>query len=502
MSTNGKLSREYAYLFRLLHWVLTGSIVILILTGFSLHAGARPEWSIFAGVVPDWLWEGRVYVWHFWSAVVFFPAIIGSLIFFFQKRVWWRLTQLILVVGALITALTGVWMMFPFGSTTTMKVVVGIHAAAGLLLIPLAMLWHVVLGFSTNLRYLVPSFRPFRGAHWKPLVMFLPVVIITTWILFDGWPLRAPWRKLVASQIATDDAGSIDLGTLPWSDAKPLKMRLVNGSGFVSGQTDLTLQALHNGQELFIKAQWDDPREDHNYWPWKRHEDGWEYLQTSSKDEMVHYEDKFSLVFPLEPSFHFDRIGCAIHCHLDGDYGWGYKGGVPDIDVWHWKAARTGSVGQVDDKYWSLVDFENKDVGRHGDPKDGGGYEKNVSEDLTHPPFLPRGPEVVVQGAIPAATATEYNDETAALYPPGSTVPGVVTAAFEGDRGNVTCQTEHRDDRWTLYIRRKLDTQSPHDVKFVPGESHPFGAAAFDHAGKRHTYSMPVFHLELVDGSS
>jgi hypothetical protein len=185
---------------------------------------------------------------------------------------------------------------------------------------------------------------------------------------------------------------------------------------------------------------------------------------------------------------------------LDGDYGWGYKGGYPDIDVWHWKAARTGSVGQVDDKYWSLVDFENKDIGRFGDPKDGGGYQKNISEGLDHPPFLPVDPSVVVEGGIPKEHAREYDEETAAQYLAGSTVPGVVCEAFVGDRGNVKCQTLHRNGGWTMYIRRKLDTQSPHDIQFVPGESHPFGAAAFDHAAKRHAYSMPVFQL-ILEGS-
>ena len=38
-------SLEYPFLFRWLHWLLVPSTLLLILTGFSLHAGSRPDWS-------------------------------------------------------------------------------------------------------------------------------------------------------------------------------------------------------------------------------------------------------------------------------------------------------------------------------------------------------------------------------------------------------------------------------------------------------------------------
>jgi len=58
----------YPFLFRRLHWLLVPSTVVMILTGFSLHAGSRPDWSLLGGTVPGWFWTGRAHYWHAWSA--------------------------------------------------------------------------------------------------------------------------------------------------------------------------------------------------------------------------------------------------------------------------------------------------------------------------------------------------------------------------------------------------------------------------------------------------
>jgi len=490
---------EYPHLFRLLHWVLTVSFVILLLTGLSLHAAARPDWSIFSGRVPAWLWRGRVYVWHYWAAIFFFPSVLGTLAYCGRDPFWKRPTHIILTIGGLVTIGTGLWMLFCFGSLGAMKAAIALHSACGLAVLGPAFLWHAIRGVTKYLKYLVPSFRPLKEARWSHAAAFVPVALLTTWTLFEAWPIHLPWRTLVARRIAAQPSETIDMTVLPWSDAAVLNVRLVNGSGFQSGQTNLTLQALHDGNTLFVKAQWQDPTESRQYCPWHKLDDRWEHLQTNPKDETVHYEDKFSLVFPIEPDWHFEQVGCAVQCHVDGAYGWGYKGGAPDIDVWHWKSVRTDPVGQVDDKYWSELDFENEDVGRHGDPKKAGGYAKNYAEDQEHPLFLPDESSSIIQGAIPESHAVPYNAELGEKIPPGSIVSGIVCAAFQGDRGDVTCLSRHRNGRWILYMQRKLQTGSPYDLQFTPGGTYAFGCAAFDHAAKRHAYSIPVFHLTLAE---
>ena len=45
----------YGHLFRLLHWVLTITFLVLLASGLSLHAISRPDRSFFSGVLPDYL---------------------------------------------------------------------------------------------------------------------------------------------------------------------------------------------------------------------------------------------------------------------------------------------------------------------------------------------------------------------------------------------------------------------------------------------------------------
>jgi hypothetical protein len=494
-----KPSNPYSFLFRLLHWVLSISAVILFLTGVSLHAGTRPEWSVFGGAVPNWLWEGRVYLWHFWAAIVFVPSIVAVAVIGCKRRIWRKLTQVLLIGGSLTLVVTGVLMMYPCGPVPFMKVVVGLHAALGLIIVPFALIWHIWLGLTRHVKFLVPSFHPLQEPSWKSVAIFAVPVIVSTIIFFAGWPLVPSQWQVEAVRIDATGEEIEDVTILPWEKSDPMTVRLMNGAGFDSGQTDLTIQALHNGDELFMKFEWDDPKADFNYWPWRKTEDGWEYLQTSTNDETVYYEDKFSLVFPIAQDAFYEPTGCANYCHLDSDYGWGYKGGQDDVDVWHWKASRTGTAGFLDDKYWSEVDLEAKDIGRHGDPNDGGGYAKNYDPEIPHPLFLPNEAAPRHYGVMFEDQAIAYTDEAGDAIEPGTIIPGLVVAPYTGDRADVSVVSDHSNGRWTLYARRKLNTGNEHDLLMEPGGTYPFGAAAFDCAAKRHAYSMPVLELVVAE---
>ena len=114
----------------------------------------------------------------------------------------------------------------------------------------------------------------------------------------------------------------------------------------------------------------------------------------------------------------------------------------------------------------------------------------------------------VNHGIIPKTHAVAYQSEEGATIlsgiAKGAIVPGIVASAAVGDRGDVRCKSEYLDGRWTLYIRRKLDTgHQLHkgiqtDVKFVPGGTHAFACAAFDHASKRHAYGFSTYRLVLA----
>jgi Ni,Fe-hydrogenase I cytochrome b subunit len=490
----------YPFLFRLLHWLLIPSMLVLILTGFSLHAGTRPEWSLFGGKVAAWMWTGRVHYWHAWAALVFAPAILAACWSYAQRRVAFRPTHLVLLVGGLLTVLSGLFLQYPPSTDLLYRVAVWAHATIGLVVLPVWFLWHLATGFTRYLNVLVAAFHPWAAPRLLPVAGWLALAVATTYVLLGGWPLQWPPRDLRVVRI--EKAAAVEMAELPWNNSTPLAIQLVNGVGFDGGRTRVVMQALHNGDEVFIKAVWADPLAQFDYWPWKKTISGWEYVQTSANDECHCYEDKFSLFFPIQHSGDFERFGCAASCHLDSRHGWGYKGSRDLLDTWHWKAARTDPVGQVDDQYCDVVDFSQKDCGRHGDPNTGGGYVVNragpkSAEPKDRPLFLPDGPHAAFHGAMTKAHAVKYSDAAAAALPVGAVVPGVIVEPFQGDRGNVRCQSEHRAGQWTLYIRRKLSTDSKHDAQFAPGGRYAFSCAAFDHAGKRHAYAPPVFHMVL-----
>ncbi len=489
---------KYSHLFRLLHWVLTVAFVVLLLTGLSLHAIARPERSFFSGVLPDYLWSGRVHLWHFATALVFCPSLLATILAC-RRRVWSRPIHAMTLGGGLVMIATGLLMFSAATSGEIAKVVIWLHSSVGLLLLPFALLWHLFSGFTRRIGLLVPAFHPFARPRLGQLFSFLIMAPVAVWLMAACWPVSNPWRTLVAVPVSPEEVTNSSMADLPWDKARPVTANLANGSGLDAGHTEVTLRAMHNGDELFVLAEWDDPTEDRRYTPWQKTSDGWEHLATDAKDECVYYEDKFALAFPTKPDWRFEQAGCALYCHAGGGNPYGCKNSDRIIDVWHWKATRTDPAGQADDKYWSHPKSETALSGRYGDPKDGGGYRKNeAADDQPHPAFLPVEPSAVCLGAIPEKHAVEYTEEKAAKIQHGTTIPGMITSPFLGDRGDLNCQSVHQNGRWALYFRRKLDTGSEYDVRFEPGGSYAFACAAFDHVSKRHAYSFSVFRLLIT----
>ncbi len=487
----------YSYLFRLVHWLLGLSMLVLIATGLSLHAIARPDWSLTTGHLPSWFWPGRVNMVHLLAAIIFACAVICSLTAYALRKRRVRQSHLTLLIGGLVMFATAQVLLNPMGPPVVYTLARLTHAIVGLVVLPITLVWHVSTGLGRYRGLLVASFHPLAGPRFVPVTLFVLLLGAVACLVLNGLPIQPAGNQLTAAKIAKPAEDLVDLEKLPWNEAKPLVVELANGGGFVNGRTRVTLRALHDGDELFVLAQWLDPTEDRQYQPWQKTPDGWKWLNTGGGDESVYYEDKFSLVFPIESNWQFERFGCAMTCHADSTRPHGHKDCEGKIDVWHWKGTRTDPVGQIDDKYWWKFDPADKPGGRFGDPKESGGYKKNVSKDKTRPEFLPDGPEAVKQGVILFEHAKEYTPEAAALIRVGQIVPGIVAAPAVGDRGDALCQSIHQDGVWKVFIRRKLDTGSEYDVQFTPGKEHPFGVAAFDCTSKRHAYNLSTYRLLL-----
>lgn len=488
----------------LLHWVLVITAPLLLITGLGEHSQAGHSWSLFQKY-PDWMTPVRVIFWHRVLALLFTAALIPAVMIYFRdwpekarqfRKTGFRIAlHVALLTGGLVLVATGVLMIRGFGGAALAPVCRVVHLAAGVALLGLALAGHLALGLTKYSKLLGPTFSLTRNRSRAQAVSFVLCLAACSALFLNWLDARAAGNLLVARRI---DPVSATAESLPWEQAQPLAFGLSGGASFENGTTGMELRALHDGESVFVQAVWRDPTEDRQNMPWKKTAGGWEHLVSSFADETVYYEDKFSLVFPVQPSPLFDAVGCAMTCHAGGGRAYGFKSSPDLLDVWHWKATRTDPCGQLDDKYWNSDGPDAKTAGRHGDPKEAGGYEANwTSQEDTRPAFLPASGDAVVRGGLLKEKSSSLTPELEAKIPEGAIVPGMVVSPFVGDRGDVACSSTYADGKWTLRIRRKLDTGSEFDVAFQPGGTYSFGCAAFDHASKRHAYNAETYRLRL-----
>ena len=164
--------------------------------------------------------------------------------------------------------------------------------------------------------------------------------------------------------------------------------------------------------------------------------------------------------------------------------------------MWHWKSVRTDPVGQIDDQYVDNTRYDQekaREAGRKSDPKTGGGYVDNVSDDKKGPKFALPGNKPAPPYWIVDAEKEAFDDSK---YKPGDEVPGIVIAPLTGDRGDISAKSAWKTGVWTIVFSRKLVTGSEFDVQFGdPKKQYAFGVAVFDNAAVRHAYNLGVLKL-------
>lgn len=274
-------------------------------------------------------------------------------------------------------------------------------------------------------------------------------------------------------------------------------------------QTTYTIQSMRKQGDIYFLIQWADPTESVNRFPWMQQADG-RWQQLMNKDDTGHdntyYEDKMAVLWNINLKT-FNKKGCAAACHMAKD---GMQKGIADkapgrkytkagttIDMWHWKGVRSNPVGQADDQYIhdNTEPKANKNWGRSGDAKTGGGYSNNV------------------QGGQPAFVQSDLTNESVvvldakkmpldASWLQTNRIPGIVTAPFTGSRGDLTAKGVWNDGIWTLEIRRAMvttgDKSSIQDVQFIDlSKAYDFGVSVFDNSQINHVYHDGVLQLRF-----
>ena len=103
----------YSHLFRLLHWLLPATIIVGAVTGVSLHAAARPEWSLTAGVLPNWLLGGQIQVVHLLAAVLTTASLPAVLVLYWRRKTRRRAIHILLLLSGAVMIATGLLMLHP-----------------------------------------------------------------------------------------------------------------------------------------------------------------------------------------------------------------------------------------------------------------------------------------------------------------------------------------------------------------------------------------------------
>jgi len=329
------------------------------------------------------------------------------------------------------------------------------------------------------------------------------MLVLGIGLLAYSAPSMAQQNVLVAKKAA---AGPTLDGTMKdaWNQAPAFSFKVVGGRNLPGGSTEGTLRALYTNDTVYFLLQYKDATESVRRAPWQKQADGsWKKLKDPADkggDDNIYYEDKFAILWNIS-SPAFEQRGCLSACHTgEGKpYGNKYtKDAGERLDMWHWKGVRTGPVGQIDDQWVDNTRYDKDkapEAGRKADPKTGGGYNDNVSDDK-------KGPKFALKGNKPAPPYWIVDSEKEAFddskYKAGDEVPGIIIAPFTGDRADIAAKYSYKDGVRTVEFSRKLVTGSEFDVQFSDlKKEYAFGVAVFDNAQVRHGYSTGVFKLKF-----
>ncbi|PKG40469.1 ethylbenzene dehydrogenase-related protein [Psychromonas sp. Urea-02u-13] len=316
----------------------------------------------------------------------------------------------------------------------------------------------------------------------------LSSIKIDSTVILDG--VAEPlWQKASALQVKVDK--------LPY--------QANNYSGIK--ETQVSLKSLYDNEHIYFLVQYSDPTKSLQRFPWQKQSDG-QWKQLKDKDQTGHsnnyYEDKFAFFWDIKAPG-FAKKGCAVACHLVNDdgkiNGIDQKGKTAGrkytrragetLDMWHWKSVRMNPLGIIDDQFVDHVKDPavNKNWGRHGDSKTGGGYVNNTNKDKSGPAFMNRTQDGLNDFTIVPSQKTPFVD----TFKSGDLIPGIMSEVFTGSRGDIWAKGNWENGVWTIEIKRKLvttgDKANSQDVQFTDlSKIYPFAISVFDNSQINHVY--------------
>jgi cytochrome b subunit of formate dehydrogenase len=346
---------------------------------------------------------------------------------------------------------------------------------------------------------------------------------------------QATRETLQVPRIGRGEAPKLDgdLSDPAWTLAKPVKVLTTQGGDFGgTHQSMVEIRAVHDGEFAYLAFVWEDPTRSLKHLPLVKRDGHWRVAagREDLGDEQRFHEDKFAVLLAqpglplLGAAIHLARRPLADKPASGTGRGLHYTtGGI--ADVWQWRASHGGANGHIDNCHFGPPADAPAGTSRYsgGFQLDPGQlpYRSNIADTSplagatwVVPDRLPRDIEAMrkVLGPIndaPAASEGEaarwwmtlsesvaFSSKLDAAIPDGSVIPGVVVnERAEPSRDSIRGVARWAAGRWTLELARRLYTDSPYDVPIKTGNL--MWVAAFDHAEKRHTRHLRPFKLEV-----
>lgn len=263
-----------------------------------------------------------------------------------------------------------------------------------------------------------------------------------------------------------------------WSNATAYNITVGSSTtnANVFGPVQVMLKAMTNNNRLYLLAQWQDPSATETVGKKKWQFSGGTWSK-SSEDE-----DRFYVMFDVGNNG-TEGANCATMCHQPSAGLMATTGGG-NVDVWHWKAARTNPVGRADDKWWD-------GTGRGSDAKTGSAYSDNlqVVSMVEYPKYMHASDTTAYTGDFLFTADTAAFDSL--LDWTGASIPFYfLDSSASGSRWEVEAKGVFSGGTWTLEMSRALNTGNNDDVVLGTG-SIKMSIAITDNSGGNHSGIAP-----------
>lgn len=189
-----------------------------------------------------------------------------------------------------------------------------------------------------------------------------------------GTPTPGPAADVQAARVGTGPTGIDDplwSGITPFTPALgTVSSGLIYGdgqlnmsgtfegiAGFNGGASaNLQLRAVHDGQKIYILAEWNDTifNVDRRRWLFDGPSDPLKASESSAGFTSQLNDDKIALAFEISSARSefgtFADAGCASACHNVQGSGLDMRTAEGQVDIWHWKTSRSEPLGYVNDQ--------------------------------------------------------------------------------------------------------------------------------------------------------